>query len=375
MPKLLPILVPLLLLGVIAIAAQDLPQGANELERSAGELLQKEMKERFISGASVAVSRRGRVVFTKGFGWANIESSIAAGVDTRYQIGSTTKPFTAVAILMLVEDRRVGLDDPVSKYLPNLPTVYGGITIRQLLTHTSGINRDLRTGNTDDFTIDDFWKRLATAPVSFEPGKRWEYSNTGYIVLGLVIEAVTKRSFGDFVTDRIFRPLRMKDTSYLEPFSKGRNRAVGYDWIENSFRPSPYFSGGYAAGGLVSTVADLAKWDAALNTEKLLKRGSLQQMWKPAKLADGKQVSFDFRGRPTSYGLGWFLTERGGRPVAFHGGTVSGFSSQITRFSDSQLTVIAITNTKSGPDRFGHAEILVERLGGIYSPGTGAKEQ
>src|SRR5687767_2517777 len=130
---------------------------------------------------------------------------------------------------MLVEDGKVSLDEKTAKYLSELPAQYSEITVRQLLTHTSGVARDLRTGNTDDFTLMEFWKRLSAAPAAFRPGTRWEYSNTGYILLGLVIEAVAKRSYGDFLSERIFRPLGMTDTAYLEQAGASRHRAVGYD--------------------------------------------------------------------------------------------------------------------------------------------------
>ncbi|HEV2914218.1 MAG TPA: serine hydrolase domain-containing protein [Pyrinomonadaceae bacterium] len=332
------------------------------------EAIRKVMAAQHVAGASVAVLRNGKVVLTKGYGLANIERSIPAVPETRYQIASTTKPFTATAILMLVETGRVSLDEKAAKYLPKLPAQYGEVTIRQLLTQTSGVNRDLRTGNTDDFTAEEFWKRLATAPASFKPGERWEYSNTGYILLGMVIEAVTKKAYGDFLSERIFKPLGMKDTAYLEPPAKSKNRAVGYDWVENSFRPSPYFSGGFGAGGLVSTVSDMAKWDAALNTEKLIKRSSSEQMFMPAKLASGKIVNFDFRGEPSSYGFGWFLTSYRGHQIATHGGVVSGFSSQIMRFTDDKISIIVNSNGKSGADRIGHAEVLAKTVADAYVP-------
>lgn len=332
------------------------------------EAVREQMAKQHIAGMSVAVLRNGKVVLTKGYGLANIEQSIPATPKTKYQIASTTKPFTATAIMMLVESGKISLDEKAAKYLPKLPAQYGEVTIRQLLTQTSGVNRDLRTGNTDDFTVEEFWKRLATAPVSFKPGERWEYSNTGYILLGMVIESVTKKTYGEFLTERIFKPLGMKDSAYLEPPDKNKNRATGYDWVENTFRPSPYFSGGFSAGGLVSTVSDMAKWDAALNTEKLLKRSSLEQMFMPAKLSDGKTVNFDFRGAPTSYGFGWFLTSYRGHKIATHGGVVSGFSSQIMRFPDDKITIIVNSNGKSGADRIGYAEFLAKSVADNYVP-------
>lgn len=326
----------------------------------------EEMTKRRIAGASVAVVRNGKIVFAKGYGSANIEQSVPAAPTTIYQIGSTTKPFTATAIMMLVESGDVSLDEKAAKYLSKLPAQYSEITVRQLLTHTSGVNRDLRTDNTDDFTIDEFWKRLDAAEVSFKPGERWEYSNTGYILLGLIIESVARKSYGEFLSERIFKPLGMNDTKYLAPPDKSENRATGYDWAENAFRPSPYFSGGYGAGALVSTILDLAKWDAALDTEKLLKRTSLEQMWTPAKLGDGEPVSFDFRGAQTSYGFGWFLTSYRGHKAVAHGGTVSGFSAQIMRFPDNKTTVVVNSNSKSGADRVGHAEYLAQIVADIH---------
>lgn len=332
------------------------------------EAIRKEMTKRNIAGASVIVVRNGKVVFKKGYGFANIEQSIPATPETKFQIASATKPFTATAIMLLIEDGKIALDEKAAKYLPKLPAQYGEVTIRELLTQTSGVSRDLRTGNNDDFTIDQFWQRLATAPVSFQPGERWEYSNTNYILLTMIIESVTKKSYGEFLSARIFKPLKMKNTVYLEPPGTGKNRAVGYDWTENAFRPSPYFSGGFGAGGLVSTVTDMAKWDAALNTEKLLKRGSLEQIFTPAKFADGRVVNFDFRDAPTSYGFGWFLTEYRGHKIATHGGVLSGFSAQIMRFPDDKITIIVNSNGKSGADRIGYAEFLAATVADAYVP-------
>ena len=332
------------------------------------DALREEMTKRHIAGASVAVIRNGKVILARGYGSANVEQPVPAAAETIYQIGSTTKPFTATAIMMLVESGGISLDEEAAEYLPKLPAQYSEVTIRQLLTHTSGVNRDLRRGNVDDFTIDEFWKRLATAPISFKPGERWEYSNTGYILLGMIVESVAKKSYGEFLSERIFKPLGMKDTKYLEPPGNSRDRAVGYDWVEGAFRPSPYFSGGYGAGGLVSTVIDLAKWDVGLDAEKLLNRSSLEQMWTPAKLSNGGLVSFDFRGEQSSYGFGWFLTSYRGRRVVTHGGTVSGFSSQVMRFVDDKVTIIVISNSKSGADRAGHAEFITQRVADIHVP-------
>jgi len=332
------------------------------------EVIRGQIAKQNIAGISIAVIRNGKIVLTKGYGLANIEQSIQATPETKFQIASTTKPFTASAIMLLVEDGKISLDHKAAKYLPKLPAQYSEVTIRQLLTQTSGVNRDLRTGNTDDFTIDEFWQRLTTAPVSFKPGERWEYSNTGYILLTMIIEFVTKKSYSEFLSARIFKPLKMKNTAYLEPPGTSKNRAIGYDWTENTFRPSPYFSGGFGAGGLVSTVTDMGKWNAALDAGKFLKRSSVEQMFAPAKLADGRTVSFVFRDAPTSYGFGWFLTSYRGHKIATHGGVVSGFSAQMVRFTDDKITIIVNANGKSGADHIGYAEFLAATVADNYVP-------
>ena len=199
----LSLIINLLLIGQYC-AAQNQQFTAKAKEQVIDEAVREEMAKRHIPGMSVAVLQSGKVVLMKGYGWANIEQSMPAVPKTKYQIASTTKPFTAMAIMMLVESGKISLDAKAAKYLSKLPVQYSEVTVRQLLTHTSGVNRDLRTGNTDDFTLEEFWKRLVAAPVSFEPGERWEYSNTGYILLGMIIESVTKKSYGEFLNGRIF---------------------------------------------------------------------------------------------------------------------------------------------------------------------------
>lgn len=238
--------------------------------------------------------------------------------------------------------------------------------MRHLLTHTSGVNRDVRTANVDNFTLDEFRRRFAAAPASFKPGERWEYSNNGYIILGMLVEAMSGKSYGDFLRQRVFKPLGMKNTRYNEPPGAAKNRAVGYDWLDSTYKPSPYFHGGYAGGGLISSVADLAKWARALDTERLLGPSSFQQMWTPVSLRGGRPLSFEFRGERSGYGFGWFLMTYKGRKLFTHGGTVSGFSAQVHRFVDDKITIIVLANSKSGADRIGYAEVLANGIADLY---------
>lgn len=328
--------------------------------------VQGEMAKLHIPGAGVAVLRAGRIELMKGYGVANVERNLPVTPDTAFQIASTTKPFTAMAVMMLVEDGNVSLDEKAGTYLPWLPPPYGNVTVRHLLTHTSGVNRDVRTANVDNFTLDEFKRRFAAAPASFKPGERWEYSNNGYILLGMIIEAASGKSYGDFLRQRIFKPLGMKNTTYNAPPGAAKNRAVGYDWLDNTYKPSPYFHGGYSGGGLVSSVADLAKWARALDDKKLLKQSSFERMWTPVGLSGGRPLSFEFRGEQSGYGFGWFLMTYKGHRLITHGGTVSGFSGQVHRFVDDKITVIVLTNSKSGADRIGYAEVLANGIADLY---------
>lgn len=356
---------------VISLTASITASG-QDIRRQVDDLIKAEMGKLHIPGAAVAVLRDGETELIQGYGLANIERKIPVTPDTVFQIASTTKPFTAMCVMMLVEEGKISLDEKAMKYLPWLPAIYSEVTVRQLLTHTSGINRDVRTANVDNFTIDEFKRRFAAASVSFKPGVRWEYSNNGYILLGLIVEAVSGKPFGENLARRITGPLGMNDTGYNEPpTAKVKNRATGYDWIENAYRPSPYFSGGYTGGAITSTISDMAKWGRALSAGRLLNRSSFEQIWTPAKLIDGRPGSFDFRGEQSGYGFGWFLTSYKGRKLFTHGGTVSGFSSQVHRFVDDKVTIIVLTNSKSGPDRIGFAEVLARGIADLYfSDGT-----
>lgn len=328
--------------------------------------VEAEMSSLHILGASVAILRDGNVHLTQGYGLANLETKAKVTPTTKFQIGSTTKPFTSMAVMILVDDHKLSLDEYVTKYLSWLPTMYKDVTIRQLLSHTSGVNRDVRTGNVDNFTLAEFQKRFTTAPESFPRAERWEYSNNGYVLLSMLIETVSRRPYGSFLRERIFLPLRMKHTSYMEPYGTDKDRAIGYEWDGNRYLPAPYFHGGYGGGGIVSTAADMARWAQALEKRKLLTAASYNEIWTNTKLRDGRSLSFEFRGEQSGYGLGWFLMSYKGHKLFTHGGTVSGFSGQIHRFVDDKLAIVVLTNCKSGSDRIGYAEVLANMIADRY---------
>jgi CubicO group peptidase (beta-lactamase class C family) len=241
--------------------------------------------------------------------------------------------------MMLVQDGKLSLDDKITKYFPDGPAAWNNITVRHLLTHTSGMTDypedfDLRR----DYTEDELVQRIKPIPLAFQPGEKWSYSNLAYVMLGVLIHKVSGKFYGDFLQERVFQPLGMSTARVISEADIVPNRAAGYrivngqlknqDWVSPSLNTT-------ADGALYLTVYDVAKWDAALYGEKLLKRSSLEQMWTPVKLNDGKTHG---------YGFGWALGEVRGHRIIEHGGAWQGFKSQISRYVDDKLTVIVFAN-------------------------------
>jgi D-alanyl-D-alanine carboxypeptidase len=315
-------------------------------------MLHAEMERSHTPGASLAIVQDGHVVMAKGYGLANLEVSALATPDTVYELGSMTKQFTATAIMILVEEGKVALDGAISTYLPELPANWKSVTVRHLLAHTSGIKEYTTTPDffatmRQDRTHEEIIRLVTGLPLDFEPGERWEYDNTGYFLLGMIIEKVSGKSFGQFLAERIFRPLGMTATRVNDYEAVLKNRASGYVWDSHGWRGCDYWSPTqtFAAGALVSSVTDIAKWDAALYTEKLLKRSSLEQTWTPARLRDGTPV----RSYWGSYGFGWILINYRGHRLVAHGGSKPGFVGGISRFVDDRLTVIVLSNNAVDP--------------------------
>jgi len=305
-------------------------------------------------GAAIAVVDTQRAVF-EDMGNEST-SGDPVGPDTIFQVASLTKPFTAIVILRLAEQGRLRLDDPAARWLDWLPPRYSRVTLRQLLTHTSGVPRDLRRENVDEFDLDEFRRRFLAAEPSFAPGERWEYANTGYTLLSMIAEQAGGATFGTLLEDLVFRPLDMRRTRYRAPLVAAPGRAVGFDW-QGGWQPAPAVYSGYGNSGIESTAHDLAAFAAALQQRRLLRPESYAEMLAPARLASGAPVAFPFRDMPrTSYGFGWFLTEQCGARVATHGGTIAGFSSNLSWAVERGVSVAVLSNGKSGPDRIGLAD-------------------
>src|SRR5262245_1570230 len=321
------------------------------------------MKREHIPGLALAVVKDGKILKVRAYGLADVKSKIPATTNTVFRIGSISKQFVATAIMMLVEENKLRLDDPVSKYLNGTPSEWKDITIRHLLTHTSGIpdwlNENISV-HTWRYGFDQrLLKVLARLPVHFAPGDEWHYSNSNYHLLGMIIHKVTGRPYGDFLRERIFQPLGMMRTAVSPMEGTVPDLAEGYDWDNNRLRPGYYVPPPvklYAGGSILSAVADMAKWDAALYTEKLLKQSSRQQMWTPVRLNNGMTWT---------YGFGWtVVTLINDRLIASHGGnSLSGFSSAIRRAVDDRFTVIILDNRFNSSET---VEALSSKISRIY---------
>ena len=323
------------------------------------EYITIQMRRLHIPGLSLAIIRDGRVTRAHGYGFANLELKAPANTDTVYEIGSNTKQFTAAAIMMLAEEGKVRLEDPITKYFPDAPEAWRKITIRHLLSHTSGIQNHVAVPHWLDVfrtnlafetapSRDELLRMFFKLPMEFQPGETWAYDNTGYYLLGIIIEKVSGKSYWEFLEERIFKPLGMTATRSTDPQPIVANRASGYEWKNDRFENRPILlpAIAFSAGSLLSTAEDMAKWDAALYTEKLLKKSSLDQMWTPAVTNDGTDAPFN-------YGFGWFIDSYHGHRLVQHSGGTPGFSSLIYRFVDDKLTIIVLTN---------HSDMIIDEL-------------
>jgi CubicO group peptidase (beta-lactamase class C family) len=289
-----------------------------------------------------------------------LEKHTPVTAETVFQLASTTKPFTAAVIMRLVEEKKLSLDERLKRYLGWLPKQYEAITIRQLLTHTSGVRRDLRRENIDEFSIDEFKRRLEASEAAFPPGTKWEYSNTGYTLLALAAEEVTGKSFGQLLREQIFEPLGMASADYRVNEARP-NDAVGYELVNGEQKRMPRVFSGWGNSGIQANVLDVARWVVSLSKRSLLLRQSYEAMEAPARFADGAEARFEFGGeKNASYGLGWFLTSYRGRKLVTHGGAIAGFSSEVNRFDG--LSIIVLCNGKQGADRRGQADAIADAL-------------
>ncbi len=334
-------------------------------KKAIDDFVKGKMREYGIPGLSLAVVRDGKIIHLKGYGIANLELSVPVTEQTSFGIMSITKTFTAILTLALVEDGRLSLDDPISKHLIDLPAIWQPITVRQLLTHTSGIP-SFATSDKDpcpvgkeprSYTREDVLKEVSCFPLEFTPGERFAYGDTNYHLLGMIVERVSGKPYETFLRERVLGPLGMKDTRSTNYTDLIPNRANGYSLRDGVVKNAGRFEiDEFANGGLISTAIDMAKFEGAFSTEKVLKRKTLERMWTNAKLNNGETVQ--------QYGLGLGLTPfRGRKRIGHTGGGGLGFATAFTYFPAERISVVLLSNADQPGGRIGE---LANEIAAMY---------
>jgi CubicO group peptidase (beta-lactamase class C family) len=298
------------------------------------DALMRSLSERGQFSGSILVAEQGRIIYERGFGKADIKNNIAFTPNTPVYLASLTKQFTAMAIMMLAEQRGLSYGDSLSKYFPEFPSYAANITIRNLLNHTSGIADYVGLGlEHPGLTNKDVLSALTRQEaLRFPPGEKFEYSNSNYVLLALIVEKATAQPYKLFLQNKIFVPLGMQHTFVYDGSRQKTVRAVGYNRFGDV---SDYDLLTYGEGGIYSTVADLFKWDQALYTERLVKRSTLDEAFTRGKLNDGSSAN---------YGFGWAIVDFNGETIYAHAGRYGGFNTYIKRFPKERATIIFLTN-------------------------------
>lgn len=333
-----------------------------ELNADVDTYVEAQRVEQKIPGVALLVVKDGQIVKSQGYGLANVEHQVPVTNETIFQSGSMGKQFTAAGVMLLVEDGKLALDDVVNKYLESAPQPWQAITVRHLLSHTAGLGDypksfDLKR----DYTEDELLSAIYASKLAFEPGESWSYSNLGYVTLGILIHKVSGKFYGDFLDERIFRPLGMTATRIISESEVVPHRSAGYRLVDGKLANQEWVSptmNSTADGSLYFNLVDLAKWDAALAGEQLLRKSSLDAMWTPIVLTSGKPSK-------ERYGFGWSLEDVRGHRVVQHGGAWQGFTTFIIRFPNDRLSVVVLTNLSAKDSKPGK---IARHVAGIYLP-------
>ena len=327
-----------LLLPFITLVATSHPVGADEID----DWVKSEMQARHVPAVSIAVVKDGALIRAESYGVADIERAAATSSNSVFKIGSTSKQFLAAGIMLLVQDQKLGVDDNLAKCLDEVPDVWRAITIRQLLTHTSGLPRE--APGFDPYKIQSDLEIIRSAyPVAVhaKPGNQYEYSNLGYYILAEVISRVSGKPWPAFLDERIFKPLGMASTRTTSASALVPNRVSGYVWNDGLHANAEQWLALRPSGAFLSTATDMAKWEIALQSDRILTPESKRQMWTPVKLNNGADYP---------YGFGWEVDHfpngvpPTGVPMIRHEGSIPGFRSVYWRLPDRNLTVIVLSN-------------------------------
>src|SRR5579862_559451 len=324
---------------------------------SVDEFIKAEMRRQKVPGLALAIVSHGTTVGSKGYGLANVELGVPVSDATVFQSGSIGKQFTAVCVMLQVEDGKLALDDPLTKYFPDAPAAWKDITIRNVLTHTSGIpdytdegmQRDGRPviDYRRDYSEEELAKIAYGLPLDFPPGTRWKYSNTGYLLLGVLVHKVSGRFYGDVLRDRVFAPLQMRTARIISEADIIQNRASGYRLLNGELKNQEWVSPSLnttADGALYLSIRDYIAWDRGLRAQAILNERSWAEVYRPVSLKDGKLHA---------YGFGWGVEQWHERPWYHHSGSWQGFKTEISRYLADDLTIVVLTNlAESSPAHF-----------------------
>ena len=314
---------------------------AQNLTSKVDEILQTQFKSNE-TGAVALVAKKGNVIYRKAFGKANLELDVDMVPENVFEVGSITKQFTSVSILMLLEEGKLSLEDDITKFIPDYPTNEKQITVHHLLTHTSGIKSytsmqkfgKVTTKDVEPLKFIDFFKN---EPMDFEPGEKYKYNNSGYFILGYIVEKVSGMSYPKFVEEQIFKKLNMNSSYYGSHTKLIKNRAAGYRKRNGEYSNAQYISMTlpYAAGSIMSNVDDMLKWQTAIRNNTLVKKETIDKAFTNYTLNNGKKIN---------YGYGWSFNEINGVPTLEHGGSIPGYKSMGVYVPSEDVYVIVFSN-------------------------------
>ncbi len=323
----------------------------------ADAVVREEMRSQQIPGLALAVIDHGNVIVAQGYGYANLEHQVPVITDTVFQSGSVGKQFTSTAVMLFVQEGKLALDDPITRYLPEAPPEWAAIRIRHLLTHTSGI-RDYGYEASYDtrraVTEADLVRMACAQPLEFQPGERYSYSNTGYLLLGAILDRIGGRHYSEVLRDRVFKPLGMESARLIDEAAIVPHRAAGYHLVQGRITNQEWVApeqNTTADGSLYLSLKDMIAWDRGLRAGAILSAESWRKVYTPVTLSSGNTYP---------YGYAWDVYTNAGQEVHAHSGGVPGFATYIVRYLGDDLSIIVLTNQEDGdPER------IARRVAGV----------
>ncbi|MFP2911922.1 serine hydrolase domain-containing protein [Pyxidicoccus sp. 3LFB2] len=354
-------LVAVLLLGLSASRSAAAPA---PLIKRIDAFVQAELERQKVPGIGIGIVKNGKVLLAKGYGFANVEHQVPVRPETLFQAGSVGKQFTAMAVMLQVEAGKLALTDPLAKFFPGAPASWSGITVRHLLNHTAGLP-DLE-GKLDyrkDYTDEELARLVYPLPLEFAPGSRWSYSNTGYMLLGLLVNRVAGTFYGDVLREKVFKPTGMTTARIISEADIIPHRAAGYRMVNGALKNQEWVSPTFNAtadGSMYVSVRDMIAWDAAVQARAILTPESWREILAPAPLASGATFP---------YGFGWQLLEQAGKPLHQHGGAWQGFTCHFGRYLGEGLSLVVLTNSSAA-----RPSQIAEGIAALINPALGPQE-